>query len=121
MICIVEGDESVSRGLLRLIESAGLEATVCDCVEKLLSHAEHGEANCALLDLSGQDLREPALRSRLRALSATLPLIALSARDDETTRRLAREVGARAFFRKPVDAAALLDSIGWLAEPDHPH
>jgi len=93
----------------------------CDCVEKLLSHAEHGEANCALLDLSGQDLREPALRSRLRALSATLPLIALSARDDEITRRLAREVGARAFFRKPVDAAALLDSIGWLAEPDHPH
>ena len=121
MICIVEGDESVSRGLVRLIESAGLEATVCDCVEKLLGHAEHGEANCALLDLSGQDLREPALRSRLRALSATLPVIALSARDDESTRRLAREVGARAFFRKPVDAAALLDSIGWLAEPDHPH
>ena len=31
-------------------------------------------------------------------------------RDDAEIRRVARELGAQAFFRKPVDAAALLDS-----------
>ena len=32
----------------------------------------------------------------------------------------ARELGARAFFRKPVDAAALLDSIEWVTRKDKP-
>jgi DNA-binding response OmpR family regulator len=73
---------------------------------------------CALVDLSDTDLGEPALRAQLRTLGALLPLIALSVRDDAVTRRLARELGARAFFRKPVDAAALLDSIDWLAPQD---
>ena len=41
-------------------------------------------------------------------------MIALSARDDPAMRRLAQELGAEAFFRKPVDAAALLDSIDWV-------
>jgi DNA-binding response OmpR family regulator len=47
-------------------------------------------------------------------MAATVPVIALSARDDPETRRIARELGAEAFFRKPVDAAALLDSIDWV-------
>jgi DNA-binding response OmpR family regulator len=47
-----------------------------------------------------------------------LPVIALSARDDPQARRTARELGARAFFRKPVDAAALLDSINWVTRRD---
>jgi FixJ family two-component response regulator len=42
-----------------------------------------------------------------------LPLIALSAADDASAQRTADELGARAFFRKPVDAAALIDSIDW--------
>jgi len=108
----------VRQGLGRLVESAGLDARPCGCVKDFLQQAENATDACALLDLSSQDLGEPALRLRLRALSASVPVIALSARDDAGIRRLARELGARAFFRKPVDAAALLDSIDWIARPD---
>jgi len=54
-------------------------------------------------------------------MAATLPIIALSASDDPRTRRMARELGAQAFFRKPVDASALLDSIDWVTRSDKPH
>jgi DNA-binding response OmpR family regulator len=51
-------------------------------------------------------------------MAAMVPVIALSARDDPETRRIARELGAEAFFRKPVDAAALLDSIDWVTRAE---
>ena len=41
-------------------------------------------------------------------------------RDDAEIRRVARELGAQAFFRKPVDAAALLDSIDWVTRAEGP-
>ena len=121
MIYIVDSDESVKQGLSRLIESAGLEARPCSCTEDLLHQAEEGGTGCALLDLSCKELGQPALRLRLRAITATLPIIALSASDDPQTRRMARDLGAQAFFRKPVDAGALLDSIDWVTRSDKPH
>jgi FixJ family two-component response regulator len=33
---------------------------------------------------------------------------------------MARKLGAQAFFRKPVDAAALLDSIDWVTRAEAP-
>jgi len=114
VIYIVDGDESVKQGLSRLVESAGLEARPCSCVEDLLRQTAEGHAGCALLDLSSPGLQQPALWQQLRAMAAALPVIALSASDDTRTRRMARELGAQAFFRKPVDATALLDSIDWV-------
>jgi len=49
---------------------------------------------------------------------AAREVIALSSSDDPTARHLARELGAQSFFRKPVDAAALLDSIEWVMQGD---
>ena len=118
VVYVVEPDASVREGLRRLVESHGLEARPCDCLREFLRQAPQAASACALLDLSSQELGQAALRSQLRALSTALPVIALSVHDDAATRSLARELGARAFFRKPVDAAALLDSIDWLAPQD---
>jgi two-component system response regulator TtrR len=118
IVYVVEPDASVREGLQRLVESHGLEARPCDCLNQFLQLASQAAGACALLDLSSRELGDPVLRSQLSALAALLPVIALSVRDDAGTRRLARELGARAFFRKPVDAAALLDSIEWLARPE---
>ncbi|MGH8735344.1 MAG: response regulator [Burkholderiales bacterium] len=111
---IVDADESVREGLARLTESAGFEPKPCDSAEAFLRLPDRANGACALLDLSDSRLWSPMVRTRLCALAATLPVIALCAHDDARIRRTARELGARAFFRKPVDAAALLDSIRWV-------
>ena len=116
LVYIVESDLSVREGLTRLAASAGFEAKPCANTEAFLLEAPSGNAACAVVDIS--DLRDAALRTRLAALAMHLPVIALSARDDPQARRTARELGARAFFRKPVDAAALLDSINWVTRRD---
>jgi len=115
VVYIVDTDEAVCEGLSRLVDSAGLEPEPCTSMDVFLRHTPGAHVACALVDVSSPRQHEPALRSRVRAMAAMVPVIALSARDDPETRRLARELGAQAFFHLPVDAAALLDSIDWVA------
>ena len=46
-----------------------------------------------------------------------IPVIVISASDDAQVREQARELGAVAFFRKPIDDQALLDAISWAIAP----
>ena len=112
-IYIVEIDCSVRDGLSRLAESAGFEPRPCKSAEDLLCKEPVGKGVCVVLDLSDASLRKPEVRARLMVVATMVPVIALSAADDPQTQRKARELGAKALFRKPVDAAALVDSIAW--------
>jgi FixJ family two-component response regulator len=118
VVYVVDADESVRLGLARVVDSAGLEAKPFDSTEAFVRQAPGGHKACALVDVSNLLRCEPGPWSRLRAIAAAIPVIALSARDDAATRRMARELGAQAFFRKPVDAAALLDSIDWVTRTE---
>lgn len=115
---IVESDVAVREGLTRLAASHGFQAKPCASAHAFLLEASSGDAACAVVDISDADLRDTTLRARLTVLALHLPIIALSSRDDPQAQRSARELGARAFFRKPVDAAALLDSIDWITRTD---
>ncbi len=120
VVYIVDTDAAVRQGLSRLVDSAGLEAKPCESADAFLRQGPAGRRACALIDVSDLLLSEPAPWSRFRAAAKDMPVIALSAGDDPATRRVAREFGAQAFFRKPVDAAALLDSIDWLMRTEAP-
>jgi FixJ family two-component response regulator len=120
VVYIVDPDASVRQGLARLVDAAGLEARLCDSADAFEREPRGDRRACALVDVSDLVRGEPAPWSRLRAAAQTIPVIALSAADDAATRRMARELGAQAFFRKPVDAAALLDSIDWVMRAEAP-
>jgi FixJ family two-component response regulator len=118
VVYVVEADPSVREGMSRVITSAGLACRPFASIASFLGEAPDTAGACALLDIGGACLREPETRSRVQALAQVLPLIAITADDDLVTRQRARELGARACFRKPVDASALVDSILWLTQ--HP-
>jgi FixJ family two-component response regulator len=120
VVYVVDADASVRQSLARLVDSAGLEARPCDSADAFVREPRSERPACALVDVSALVLSEPASWSHLRAAAQTIPVIALSAADDPATRRMARELGAQAFFRKPVDAAALLDSIDWVMRAEAP-
>ena len=56
------------------------------------------------------------LQKELKKRKSSLPVIAISARDDADTSMLARQLGAQFFFRKPVDDQALIDAIHWVMD-----
>jgi len=114
-VYIVDDDESVRRGLCRLMRAAGFVPKDYDSPEHFLADAfERSVPACLLLDIAMPRLSGTEVQSRLRAIGAEIPVIVVSARDEDEIRHLARELGARFFFRKPVDDQALLDAIAWV-------
>jgi FixJ family two-component response regulator len=117
-VYIVDDDESVRRGLSRLIRSAGLEPLPFESPERFLAEVDEDNTHaCILLDITMPHLSGLEVRARLNERGIDLPVIAVSARDDDETRNRARALGVQLFLRKPVDDQALLDAIEWVSGP----
>ena len=113
IIYIVDDDDSVRTGLSRLMRSAGFEARAFGSADRFLEEVREEGTACILLDMTMPRVTGIEVQRRLKERGIHLPVIAVSARDDEDTRRAARDLGAQFFFRKPVDDQALVDAIVW--------
>lgn len=115
---IVDDDDSVRQGLSRLLRSAGIDSHAYGTPESFLADAHNEDHACILMDITMPRMNGLELSARLREKGITLPVIAISARDDDDTRKMARDLGVRFFLRKPVDDQALLDAITWVVQED---
>ena len=118
MIYIVDDDQSVRTNLARLMRSAGFSTRTFASAEEFLASADIIEPGCLLLDVTLPGLSGLQLQAELNKRGVNLPVIAVSARDDSETSGMARRLGARCFFRKPVDDQALIDAIQWATGPE---
>ncbi|HME45739.1 MAG TPA: response regulator [Syntrophorhabdales bacterium] len=113
MVYVIDDDESVRTALGRLLRSANFKAETFASADEFLTNPKQKQDSCILIDIrmpgsTGFDLQE-----KLASSGVTIPAIVVSASDDELIREHARQLGAVAFFRKPVDDQALLDAILW--------
>jgi FixJ family two-component response regulator len=113
LIYVIDDDASVRKTFERLLRSESLDIETFSSTEEFLSNPRQKENACIIIDirmpsLSGVDLLEGLASEGIR-----IPMIVISAHDDEETRERAKGLGAVGFFRKPVDDQALLDAIWW--------
>ena len=113
-IYILDDDEAVRCGFARLVRSAGLESRAYATASQFLSEVSNDGRACILLDITMPGMTGMQVQEQLNQMGITLPVITVSARDDENTRAYARSLGAKMFLRKPVDDQALLDAINWV-------
>lgn len=118
MVHIVDDDESVRTALSRLMRSAGIESRAYESSERFLAEVRNEGNACILMDITMPRISGLDLIKRLKETGITFPVIALSARDDDETRQMAKDLGVRFFLRKPVDDQALIDAISWVVEKD---
>ena len=114
VVYVVDDDDSVRMGLSRLLRSAGVEPRVYALPSRFLDEVRFEPAACILLDITMPGMSGLEVQARLQDKGINLPVIAVSARDDDETRARARALGAQFFLRKPVDDRALLDAIDWV-------
>lgn len=119
-IYIVDDDDSIRRALGRLFRAEGLNSEAFASGELFLAALPAEVSGCVVMDIRMPGLTGYDVQEKLRSRGQTIPVIALSAQDDSEARQRARELGAVAFFRKPVDDQALLDSIHWLFSAPQP-
>jgi len=113
VIYIVDDDESVRAALLLLMRSAEWEAQAFASVEEFLERVSLTRHDCIILDLRMPGMDGFGLLEKLSSGKPAVPVIVVSAFDDRQSRERARSMGARAYFRKPVDDQALIDAIQW--------
>ena len=113
VVYVIDDDESVRSGLVRLLRSADLHAETFSSADEFLNSPKQKQNACILIDIRMPGSTGFDLQQKLAASDMRIPVIVISASDDAQIRERARELGAVSFFRKPVDDQALLDAIWW--------
>lgn len=111
LVFVVDDDESVRTGLVRLLRSAGHCCEAFASAEEFLRRPRHAGIGCLLLDLRMPSISGLQLQERLARLDYALPVIFLTGHGDIPQSVQAVKRGAIDFLSKPVDASELLRAI----------
>ena len=114
LILLLEDDDSIRRMVTVLLEARGFSVQAASNGKDALDWAMVRPPDVAVLDLAMPGIYDGfEVIRRLRASDGTsrVPLIVLSARDDEASRTRARDAGADSFLPKPFSPGALLREI----------
>jgi FixJ family two-component response regulator len=117
VIAIVDDDASTRRALHRLVQAKGYAVESFASAGEFLDAVPHCRPACLVLDVhlngSGFELQE-----RLATDGLKIPIVFITAHDDDSTRRRLEKCGAVAHLWKPVDEQALLQAIQRAIWPD---
>ena len=99
------------KGVERLLEAYGFATRVFASAEAFLDLDAAGDVDCLLIDIHLGGMSGIELRHRLTASGCRLPVIFMTAFDDEATRMQAQRAGCIAFLHKPFGVNLLLGAI----------
>jgi FixJ family two-component response regulator len=108
---IVDDDESMRRAARRLIKSSGFAVETFASAEDFLASGRLDATACLVLDVQMPGLNGLELQSRLIAEGCQIPIVFVTAYNDENAREQALRAGAVGYLVKPFEEADLLNGI----------
>ena len=111
IVMIVDDDESIRRAARRLIKSYGFPVETFASAEDFLGSGRLHETACLVLDVQMPGLNGLELQSRLITDGHQVPIIFITAFNDENARAQALKAGAVGYLVKPFEEADLLTAI----------
>jgi FixJ family two-component response regulator len=111
VVAAVDDDFRVRESIESLLASAGFTPLVFASAEEFLTSGTLAATTCLITDVRMPGLDGLELQRRVGLDRPELPVIFVSAHNDDEIRRRALGQGAAAFLYKPFDAADLLGAI----------
>jgi FixJ family two-component response regulator len=111
MVAVVEDDPSMLKSIERLLKAHDFQPVTFTSAEAFLQAAAATTAACLVLDLHLGGMSGIELRRQLTASGSNLPVVFMSAADDESVRQKAVEAGCVAYFHKPFSAHYLICAV----------
>ena len=111
LVCVVDDDFLARESTARLLRSFKFNVKALASAEEFLNSDCLAETACLILDVRMPGMSGLELQRQLAVSNSDLPIIFITAHEDEDQRRQALEAGAVAFLYKPLFEEALLDAI----------
>ena len=111
LVAVVEDDVACLRALGRVLRAGGCEVMLCGSAEEALTAPLPRRPACFVVDMQLGAMSGLDLQARLKARGSTVPVIVLTALDDERVRAEARRLGCVAFLDKGSDIDELLTIV----------
>jgi FixJ family two-component response regulator len=116
-IGIVEDDPSMLRATEALLDAHGFATASFSSAEEFLARGVASQFDCLVLDIHLGGMSGIELLHKLNALGRDLPVIFMTAVENESVWRQAVKAGCIACLRKPLAAGQLVDAIAKAAPP----
>ena len=110
-IYVVDDDPGILTGIGRLLRALGFGVQPFSSAEELWAREDPIGAVCLILDIHLGGTSGINLRRQLSQSGYATPVIFITGKDSETTRKAAMQAGCTAYLLKPFSAQALVDSI----------
>lgn len=117
VVCVVDDDESVRESLPDLLNEFGYAVRTFSSALEFLASDALDQTSCLLLDIAMPVMTGLELQAELKRLGKRIPIIFITATEDETLRAKVVELGAVACLRKPFSDTALQKILNSVAPP----
>ena len=108
LVIVVDDDVSIRNSLARLLHSADMSCQGFNSAKEMIDANVLDMAACLIVDVQMPGMRGLELQAICAKQKPALPIIMMSAFNDDDAEALALTAGAIAFLQKPFDAAALI-------------
>ena len=112
VVAIIDDDQSVLAAIGCLLRAHGYRVEGYTSAEAFLARASKSEPACLVLDVKLEAMSGLELQHHLRASGSKLPIVIITANDDEITRRRTTDAGCIAYLRKPFLVEPLICAVG---------
>ena len=110
-IFLLDDDASVLKALKRLIKSAGFNVKAYSSALDFLNCGYEKQSGVLILDVQMPEMSGIEVQKKVVDSGSKMPIIFMTAHENEEIQKEAMESGAVAFFQKPFEEDALLSSI----------
>ena len=111
LVAVVDDDESVRESLPDLLREFGYAVRAFSSAEEFLASDCVGQTRCLVLDIAMPGMSGPDLQRELRRRRQAIPIVFITAHEDETVRPRLLAQGAVECLFKPFSETALLAAL----------
>jgi FixJ family two-component response regulator len=111
LVVVVDDDESVRESLPHLLREFGFVAHAFSSAEEFLASELLGRTGCLILDVAMPGMTGPDLQDELSRRRYAIPIVFITAHEDEAVPRRVLDAGAVECLFKPFSGRALREAV----------
>jgi FixJ family two-component response regulator len=111
LVAVIDDDESVRESLPDLLRECGYAVATFASSEEFLASGDLGGTRCLILDVAMPGMSGPELHRELQRRGGTIPVVFITAHNDDAVRPRLLAQGAVDCLFKPFTEGALLEAI----------